>query len=150
MGKIKVVANTIHSAKVFIYRIEKKRPSFLVIKEPEGIYGFPGGAQEVSDVTILDTARRELVEETGLTEKSCTIKETNLTHEFVHTDPKSERFGKKGILHAFLAEYNGYEPVKLDSELLQVAWLREKDVLQTIKTSYPYLTPVFKKIVNML
>ena len=33
---------------------------FLLVKEPEGVYSFVGGAEEITDQSTLDTAFREL------------------------------------------------------------------------------------------
>lgn len=149
MGKVKIVNNTIHSAKIFVYKVYDGKRFFLILKEPEGIYGFVGGAQDIEDETIRDTAERELFEEVGLTRKSCKLIETNITYKFVHTDPKSVRFGKKGFLHAFIAQYNGEEKIVLDKELLGFEWVSEDVVLEKIKTSYPYLTDVFNKALGL-
>lgn len=150
MGKVKVVDNTIHSVKIFVYTVTDGKRLFLILKEPEGIYGFVGGAQDAEDETFLDTAKRELKEEVGLTDKSCQLIETDIIYHFMHTDPKSERYGKKGLLHAFLAQYNATEEIKLDNELLEYKWVTADMVLKKITSSYPYLTDVFKKVIREL
>lgn len=150
MEKVKIVNNTIHSAKIFVYKESDGTKSFLILKEPERIYGFVGGAQDMDDETIFATAKRELSEEVGLTEKSCELIETNITYEFVHTDPKSERFGKKGVLHAFIAKYDNSEEIILDKELLGCEWVPVDIVFERVKSSYPYLTDVFKKVIKLI
>lgn len=142
----KVVNNTIHSAKIILYKKHRGRTLFLLLKEPEKLYSFIGGAQDTNDHAIIDTARRELFEEVGLTEKSCKLKETTITHEFVHSDPQSNRFGKKGKLHAFLAHYNGNEKINLEAELLGYEWITAEEVLKKLASSYDYLPTVFEKV----
>lgn len=146
----KVVKNTIHSAKIILYKKQRGETLFLLLKEPEKLYSFIGGAQDTNDKTITDTARRELFEEVRLTEKSCKLKETSVTHTFVHTDKKSPRYGKKGILHAFIAAYDGSEEIQLDKELLSYEWLTELKTIETLKASYTYLPQVFNKVIEVI
>lgn len=145
----KVTNNTIHSAKVFLYKKDVEN-LFLVVQEPEGLYGFVGGAQDEEDKTLRNTAVREIQEEINLTENSYTLTETPITYEFVHTDPKSNRYKKKGVLHAFIARYNESEAINLNPELLQYKWLTKEDVFKYIADSYPYLAEVFQKVIDSI
>ena len=53
MGKVKLINDTINSAKVFLYKKNKNNKIlFLILNEPEGIYGFVGGAQDEEDKSI--------------------------------------------------------------------------------------------------
>lgn len=149
MSRVKIVDNTIHSAKIFIYKNDRE-PLFLVLKEPEGLYGFVGGAEDEADGNIINTAKREIREELNLTNKSYHLIKTGITWEFMHTDPHSERFGKKGILHAFLAKYNEQEPIVLNSELDSYEWTTVDGVFKRLDNSYSYLKQVFQRVLSLL
>lgn len=145
MSSEKIVNNTIHSVKIILYKRQKDAIQYLILKEPEGIYGFVGGAQDIDDVSITQTAIREIFEEIQLTQKSYVLTDCNFFQNFIHTDKQSPRYGKKGVQHAFLGEYNGAEDIQLCDELLSYQWALKETVFEKIKTSYPYLKTIFEK-----
>jgi 8-oxo-dGTP pyrophosphatase MutT (NUDIX family) len=147
---VKIIGDTIHSVKVIVFRKTTFGIEFVVIKEPEGWYSFPGGAQDVIDNSLKETAQRELKEELGLTSASYTLESTDITHAFLHTDKNSPRYGKKGVLHIFLAEYNGKDQIHLDSQLQEFAWDTESAVLAKLEHAYPYLKTVFSQAMSLL
>ncbi len=150
MGKVKVVGNTIHSVKVVVYKVDHAIIHFLLLKEPEGLYSFVGGAQDIEDNTIEDTARREIYEEVSFVPSDYALIVTPIIHEFIHTDPKSERFGKAGTLHIFLAKYEGTEEVRLGDDLQNFSWNSEQEVQKKLQHAYEYLLPVFNKAVQLI
>ena len=52
------------SAGVILINMNSK---VLIVQYPEGHWGFPKGYKETEDKSLVDTAKRELKEETGLT-----------------------------------------------------------------------------------
>lgn len=149
MGTVKVRDDIIHSAKIIIYKTEDHERLYLIVQEPEGIWGFVGGAEDVKDKDLQKTATREIQEEIGLTPLSYDLKSSNVTYEFVHTDPQSPRYKKKGILHAYTAEYNAKEPINLNPELIKYEWQPRAEVIKKLTDSYPYLIEVFQKVVDL-
>lgn len=150
MVTLKVVRNTIHTVKIIMYKFENGERKFLTILEPENIYGFVGGAQDTEDKDLHETAVREIKEEISLSPISYTLSETPVTHKFLHTDIASPRYNKIGILHAFTAEYNKNEAIILCKELLKYEWLLPEEVTKRLTDSYPYLTDVFQKVVDLI
>jgi 8-oxo-dGTP pyrophosphatase MutT (NUDIX family) len=148
---VKIVNNTIHSVKGLLYRFSAGKLEFLLTKEADTrMFGFPGGAQDEEDVDIEATAIREVCEELGITKASYCVSDPHITHEFVHEDTNSPRFGKKGVLHILLLFYNGKEQIIPSPEIEEVMWLSEEEVIEKISSSYRYWTPVFKKVITFL
>lgn len=150
MSTVEVINNTIHSVKIILYKRSDSEILYLVLKEPEGLFGFVGGAKDIDDIDFTYTAKREILEELGLTEKSYTLTECDFTHEFVHTDTQSPRFGKKGIQHIYLAHYTAIEEIKLSDELLGCEWLPENQVFERLQTSYTYFKSLFTRAIIQL
>ena len=150
MSNVKIRNNQIHSVKIILYRRTNTGYEYLLIKEPEGIYGFVGGAEDEIDLTIEETAKREICEEVGLSFKSVDLKKTEFTHTFIHSDQTSPRFGKTGILHVYIGKYNEKEKIKLEPELKEYVWKEEEEVKNALKTSYKYLPSIFKKATELL
>lgn len=56
-----------HSAGAVVYRVEEGKPVYLILHYEERHWDFPKGKIEGSE-TLLETAKREISEETGITE----------------------------------------------------------------------------------
>lgn len=148
---VKVVDNTIHSVKGILYKEVDGGRLFLMTKEADtGLFGFPGGAEDEEDTDYLSTLKREVHEEIGLSEKAYEIVDPAITHEFVHEDPNSPRYLKKGVLHVYLLKYNGNEVVAPSDELESVVWLSSNSVLENLIGSYAYWNSVFEKVLRYL
>ena len=52
---------------VVVHRILSEEPLFLLVKQTGGYWSFPKGHRENNE-TAMETAKRELAEETGVTE----------------------------------------------------------------------------------
>ena len=84
---------------------------YVIIESKEGFYGFPKGHVE-NDETELETAKREVYEETGLQVKFLDNFKTEDSHPF-------KRNGETRMKHIvyFLAEFSGQSPRAQESEL---------------------------------
>ena len=81
-------------------------------------WGFPGGSSELGD-TLLETAQRELLEETGLTASSWTFLTMLSGQEFFFTYPNGDQ------IYNVSAVYIAREPtgdLRLDHESLELRW----------------------------
>lgn len=148
---IRITDNTIHSVKGLLWKNTGNDIEFLVIEESDtGLSGFAGGAQEEEDPDITSTLEREVTEELGISNKSYSLIDPKINHEFVHEDIKSSRYGKKGIVHIFLLLYNNKEAISPSTEIKEVYWLKEEEVISKLSHSYGYWIPLFKQAVEYL
>ena len=89
---------------------------YVVVEEQSGRYSFPKGHME-GDETELDTARREILEETGLTPRFidgfCQQEEYDL----------SEKPGTHKRVTYFLAEFGDETPVPRPGEISRILLL---------------------------
>lgn len=96
---------------------------FLVIKSRQGNWGFPKGHPEDEEAPII-TARRELEEETGLT--NITILPHTFSESRLHVDPE---FTVTKIIIWFmgLVHGSGAISIKDTDEIVEYKWLRFDD-----------------------
>ena len=111
---------------VVFTNIEGER-KYLVIKSKEGICGFPKGHVEGSE-TEIETARREILEETGLNVSF--IDGFRLTEEysFVVDDVRIE----KEVVY-FLCSYSDQTPRPQESEISDIYLLDYKAALERLR-----------------
>jgi bis(5'-nucleosidyl)-tetraphosphatase len=115
-----------HSAGAVIFRRAKDDILYLLLHYAEGHWGSPKGHTEKTE-TDEETARREIAEETGLTDISFVpgFKE-NFEYSFV---------GKKGLVNKtvtfFLAE-TGTKKITLSAEHTEADWLTYEQALERI------------------
>ena len=88
------------SCGAIVYTCENSTIKYVIIRSKEGIYGFPKGHIEGIE-SELETALREISEETGLTVRLIDGFRTEDTHRFM-------RNGEARLKHIvyFLAEYS--------------------------------------------
>ncbi|MBR4164600.1 MAG: NUDIX domain-containing protein [Solobacterium sp.] len=106
-----------------IFKKEDDQYSFLVIHQVQGHYCFPKGHVE-KDETELETARREIREETGY--------EVSFLDGFRYSLQYSPKEGVMKDVIYFLAEENGGNPLVQQEELQGMKWMKEEDVLDHI------------------
>lgn len=109
----------------------------LVIKQTNGIWGFPKGHVE-GDETEIQTAMREIKEETNIDVK---IDETK---RYVMNYVTDKGTNKDVVL--FLAKQIGGELKKQEEEILEIEWLDFKEALQ--KLSYDNTKELFRNVME--
>lgn len=109
----------------------------LVIKQTNGIWGFPKGHVEGNE-TEIQTAMREIKEETNIDVK---IDETKRYVMNYVTDK-----GKNKDVVLFLAKQVGGELKKQEEEILEIEWLNYEEALQ--KLSYDNTKELFKAVMK--
>ena len=90
-------------------------------------WGFPKGTVE-KDEALLDAAKREILEETGLTQLEY-IKEFSS-----YTRPNSVRPHEQKTIHMFLFNTNQDKLAPIVDDILSAQWIEKKMVLQTLST----------------
>ncbi len=111
----------------------------LLIKQTNGIWGFPKGHVEGSE-TELQTATREVKEETNIDVK---IDETKrYTVNYI-----TDRGASKEVV-LFLAQKIGGNLLRQESEISQIEWLGFDDAISRL--SYKNTKDLFKKVVSQL
>ncbi len=94
---------------------------FLIVKHAEGHWGFPKGHQDFGE-TPLQTAERELFEETGIT--NADIRENVRFEERYRYEMEGETFDKTVVY--FLAEAKNGEnrtPDDFEKEIPEIRWV---------------------------
>ena len=111
----------------------------LLIKQTNGIWGFPKGHVEKNE-TELQTAEREVKEETNIDVK---IDETKrYTMNYI-----TDRGASKEVV-LFLAQKIGGNLSRQESEISQIEWLCFDDAISRL--SYKNTKDLFKKVVSQL
>ena len=67
-----------HSCGIVVYRIQDNKKLFLLLKYPQGHIDLAKGHIEENE-TLLECAKRELEEETGIDDVEITVSYTHLT-----------------------------------------------------------------------
>ncbi len=106
---------------------------FLLVKEPDGTWGLPGGAKEVEDADILEALRRELFEELSLAPDEYAVFDPKISDEFLYGQQGSERFGMKGFNNFFIVEVKSINGIRKEKKLLDIAWFEAEEALQKLE-----------------
>lgn len=94
-----------------VFTRENESIKYVIIESKEGFFGFPKGHIENNE-TELETARREVLEETGLQVEFLENFRTEDSHTF-------QRNGETRMKHVvyFLAEFSNQVPLAQETEL---------------------------------
>ncbi|MCR5761026.1 MAG: NUDIX domain-containing protein [Sphaerochaetaceae bacterium] len=110
-----------------IYTKDNDKIKYLLVLEPNGVWGFPKGHVEKNE-TEVETALREIREETGLhVELNTEFKEVE-NYSFQMKD--SPRINKQVIY--FLGEYSDQIPVVARPEISDIKTAELKTALRTL------------------
>jgi len=135
-GKRKTVKDK--SIGIIIYRFIDEEIKFLLIQHSAGHWAFPKGHPDKNE-TKLQTAKRELLEETG-------VEDVTLLSEKILLEDRYRFTGNKGVLidkrvYYFIAKTDN-DKVKIDNdEITDYKWC-------TIKESMEYL--FHKETINLI
>ncbi len=119
----------IHTANALVTKDESGSHLVLLEHRSDGSWVFPGNARPIPTPDFLASLTRDLQHELGLTADSYTVTEVGIRESFRYEHPEqTELFDKDGILHLFLVEYNGSEPIVPGRDILETAWVEPDDV----------------------
>ena len=102
------------SCGAIVFTKENGQIRYVIIQSNEGIYGFPTGHMEGTE-TEIQTALREIAEETGLTVNII----DGFRTEDIHTFPRDGETRLKHIVY-FLGESSNQTPIVQNSELRSI------------------------------
>ena len=106
-----------------IFRNTSNKPELLLIKQVQGHWCFPKGHVEEGE-TELETASREILEETGLTVKFI----DGFRHELSYSPSPGIH---KDVIY-FLAELTGGVPEVQEAEVAIMEWVNMDQVVERI------------------
>ena len=132
---------------VIIFFMKSGVPEFLIIKHRQGHWSFPKGHMEKGE-TDLQTAKRELSEETGITDVKFISEGIELSEVYLFNSGKNHRVEKS--VDYFIAEVFS-ETVKIDNmEIVNFQWcgLDKGLKLVTFPESENLLNKAYKIILN--
>ena len=127
--------------------MRKGIPVFLIIEHRQGHWSFPKGHKEKGE-TDLQTAKRELSEETGITDVKFISEGIELSEVYLFNSGKNHRVEKS--VDYFIAEVFS-ETVKIDNmEIVNFQWcgLDKGLKLVTFPESENLLNKAYKIILN--
>ena len=111
------------SCGVIPYMIKNDEPYFLLVKQTNDVVCFPKGHVEEGE-TELETASREILEETGLTVKFI----DGFRHELSYSPSPGIH---KDVIY-FLAELTGGVPEVQEAEVTTMEWVNMDQVVERI------------------
>jgi NADH pyrophosphatase NudC (nudix superfamily) len=139
-----------HGAITIFYKRTNQDLLFLVVENSKtGNLSFVSGAKADVDQSIEDSARRENLEELGLSFNQYELRGIDVKHEFMFGPKKKERAGHKGEYQVFVSDLTNADfEISHTKELKSAKWMTEKEVLDSL--TFPDLVEVFKKTVKVI
>jgi 8-oxo-dGTP pyrophosphatase MutT (NUDIX family) len=125
---------TERSAGAIVYTLENGEPSYLLIENHAGDWGFPKGHLE-QDETPLEAALREIKEEVGL--------EVKIDQGFHKTAEYVLPNGNNKTVYYYLAAYEKQEIRRQESEVKDTKLLSYEEALDTL--TYEDMKEVLKE-----
>ncbi len=116
------------SCGIILFRMEQGERKFLLLHYPSGHWDFPKGHVEHADPTEFDTARRELHEETGITDIEF-IPDYRETMYYEFARGKKQKV-KKTVVY-FLAQTEA-ESVQISHEHQGFKWLSYEEAFKRL------------------
>lgn len=109
---------------VIVFYMENETPHYLILKQVQGHWSFPKGHAE-KDETPIETALRELTEETGIDEVNLISGDIQVKDEYV-IKPDSPK-----PVHKFVEFFIGWVPGKdvvvQDGEIFDYKWITSSE-----------------------
>lgn len=133
-----------HSVGIILFRLFPRSVKYLLIKQHQGHWGFPKGHIEKGEKHI-DTAIRELYEETGIRKIDFLSKRVLLTDDY-YFDKETVRIHK--IVDYFIAETETLK-VRIDGkEILNYRWCTLDKALE--KLTFSESRKILKQAVKII
>jgi bis(5'-nucleosidyl)-tetraphosphatase len=111
---------------VIVFRNNSPAQEVLLVKEPDGHWGFPKGHVELGE-DGLTTAIREAKEETDI---SVVVNDPSIFYTEAY-EIRRDRFTTKKTVTYFVGEGDG-EPNPKDSEILEARWVSIEEALKLL------------------
>jgi bis(5'-nucleosidyl)-tetraphosphatase len=124
---------------------EKKQIKFLLIKHLDGHWGFPKGKKEKNEKK-LETAKREFIEEVGITDFTILDKKTFIEK---YSFKKNNVLIDKEVTY-FMSEVHNNKVKIQEEEISKYAWLNYEDSIKILenKETAKVLIDVFYYLKN--
>ncbi len=113
-----VGTRTIFSPGAVVVVLNESNQVLMQLRSDTNSWGFPGGSSELGD-SLLETAQRELLEETGLTASSWTFVTMLSGKEFFFTYPNGDQIYNISAVYV-AREISG--ELRTDSDSLDLRW----------------------------
>ena len=107
-----------------VYTCKGETIHYVIIRSPEGFYGYPKGHMEAGE-TEEETALREIREETGLDVKL--VDGFRTIDEHPHVRPGKPTVMKRMVY--FLAEFSGQTPCAQEGEVTEIKLLSFEEAM---------------------
>ena len=120
----------------------------LIENKKSGNITFPAGGRDEGEETSIDTLKREVEEETGLSDKEYSIIKTHYVHEFVYSSTKKERAGKKAIQPVYFIKTEKENLESKDPEVRFKGWFTKEKVLELL--TFGDSKDVFRKVLSLI
>jgi 8-oxo-dGTP pyrophosphatase MutT (NUDIX family) len=129
MGHIQELRKLVGSRAIFspgavVVVLNESNRVLMQLRSDTRTWGFPGGSSELGD-SLLETAQRELLEETGLTASSWTFVTMLSGKEFYFVYPNGDQI--YNVSAVYIARGISGD-LRTDSESLELRWLEMNDL----------------------
>ncbi|OGG59592.1 hypothetical protein A3C86_03960 [Candidatus Kaiserbacteria bacterium RIFCSPHIGHO2_02_FULL_49_16] len=138
---LEIKDGVVQTAKAILYHRDIDK--FLLVREPDGRWGLPGGAKEMEDANILTALERELFEEISLRRGEYTVFNTEVSNKFKYDVKNDERWGLDAVNNFFLVEVNDIRGIMKAEELMDMAWFGAEEA--SLKLDFESLQRGFEK-----
>ena len=130
---------------VVFYKTIDRDTSYLVVQNTDTWnISFVSGAKEEKDISLQDTAKREVWEELRIDPSLYVLKETAIKHEFVFGPNKKERAWCSWSYTVFIADGIWLWTIHPSKELKSAVWMTAEQVLDAL--SFDDLKQVFRML----
>ena len=109
---------------VIVFYVENGTVYYLILKQIQGHWSFPKGHAEDGE-TKLETAKRELEEETGISEVELISDEPRVRDEYIINSKKSKPVQK--IVEFFIGEVGSKDIVMQEGEIFDHKWITTEE-----------------------
>jgi 8-oxo-dGTP pyrophosphatase MutT (NUDIX family) len=113
-----------HAYGVIVYYVENETVFFLILKQVQGHWSFPKGHSEKNEKK-LETALRELKEETGISEVELVSEDIQITDEYVIKPDSSKPVHK--YVEFYIGRAEDRDVIMQEGEIFEYKWITPED-----------------------